>query len=148
LQFFYGYETWFLTLREEHTWARRLRVFEKRIQRKIFEQGDEMVRGWKKFHGEEPHYLLPSPNIIRMAESRMMRWVEHVVRMGKKRNAYKILVGTPEGKRPLGRPRHRWEDNTKIYLRERGWDAMDWFDLAQDMEEWRAFNAVVNLEVP
>jgi hypothetical protein len=69
--------------------------------------------------------------------------------MGKKRNAYKILVQKPEGKRPLGRPKHRWEHNIKIDLREMGWGGIDWIDLAQDRDQWRALvNTVMNLRVP
>jgi hypothetical protein len=69
--------------------------------------------------------------------------------MGESRNAYRILVGTPEGKRPLGRPRRRWVDNIKMDLREIGWDGMDWIDLAEDRDRWRAYvNAVLNLRVP
>jgi hypothetical protein len=78
--------------------------------------------------------------------SRRMRWAGHVAHMGKKRNAYRISVAKPEGIRPLGRPIHRWADNIKIYLREIGWDGMDWIDLAQDRDQWRALvNAVINL---
>jgi hypothetical protein len=79
----------------------------------------------------------------------MMIWVGHVARIGKNRNAYRILVGKPEGKRPLGRPRHRWVDNIKMDLREIGWDGMDWIDLDQDRDQWRALlNTVMNLRVP
>jgi hypothetical protein len=87
--------------------------------------------GWRKLHNEELHNLYCSPSVIRMIKSRRMRWVGHVARMGAKRNAYRILVGKPEGKRPLGRPRRRWEDNFKMNLRERGWGGMEWIDLAQ-----------------
>jgi hypothetical protein len=84
-----------------------------------------------------------------MIKSRRMRWAGHVARMGEKRNAYRILVGNPEGKRPLGRPRRRWVDNIEMDLREIGWDGMDWIDLAQDRDHWRALvNAVMNLWVP
>jgi hypothetical protein len=76
--------------------------------------------------------LYSSPSIIRMIKSRRMRWAGHVTRMGEKRNAYRILVGKPEGKRPLGRLRRRWEDSIKMNLREIGWDGMNWIDLAQD----------------
>jgi hypothetical protein len=83
-----------------------------------------------------------------MIKSRRMRWTGHVARMGEKRNAYKILVGKPEGKRPLGRPRRRWVDNIKMDLREIGCDDMDWIDLAQDRERWRALvNTVMNIRV-
>jgi hypothetical protein len=89
-----------------------------------------------------------SPSIIRMIKSRRMRWAGHVARMGDKRNACRILVGNPEGKRPLGRPRCRWMDNIKMYLREIGWGGMDWIDLAQDRDQWRALvNMVMNLQV-
>jgi hypothetical protein len=84
-----------------------------------------------------------------MIKSRRMRWAGHVARTGEKRNAYRILVGKPEGKRQLGRPRRRWVDNIKMDLREVGWDGMDWIDLAQDRDRWRALvNAVMNLRVP
>jgi hypothetical protein len=73
----------------------------------------------------------------------------HAARMGERRSAYRILVGKPEGKRPLGRPRSRWVDNIKMDLREVGWDGRDWIDLAQDRDRWRAYvNAVMNLRVP
>jgi hypothetical protein len=84
-----------------------------------------------------------------MIKSRRMRWAGHVARMGEKRNSYRILVGKPEGRRPLGRPRRRWVDNMKIDLREIGWDDVDWVDLAQDRDQWRALvNSVMNLRVP
>jgi hypothetical protein len=84
-----------------------------------------------------------------MMKSRRMRWAEHVARMGETRNAYRILVGKGEGKRPLGRPRHRWLDNTKMDLREIGWDGVDWIELARDRDQWRALvNTMMNLRVP
>jgi hypothetical protein len=90
-----------------------------------------------------------SPNIIRMIKSRSMRWAGHAALMGEKRNAYRILVGKPEGNRPRGRPRCRWMDSIKIDLREMGWDGVDWIDLAQDRDQWRALvNTVMNLRVP
>jgi hypothetical protein len=123
----YGCESWSLALREEH----RLRVFENRVLRRIFgPKRDEVTGGRRKLH-EELHSLYSSPDIIRMNKSRRMRWVWHVTRMREKRNAYRILVGDPEGKRPLGRPRRRWEDNIKMDLRI-GWDGIDWINLAQD----------------
>jgi hypothetical protein len=93
--------------------------------------------------------LYSSPSIIRIIKSRRMRLAGYVARMREKRNAYRILVGKPEGKRPLGRPRHRWVDNIKIDLGEIGWDGVDWVDLAQDRDQWRALvNTVLNLRVP
>jgi hypothetical protein len=85
---------------------------------------------------------------MRIIMSRRMRWAGHVARMGEKRNACRILVGKPEGKRPLGRPRCRWEDNIRMDLREIGWGGMDWIDLAQDRDHWRALvNTLMNLRV-
>jgi hypothetical protein len=122
-------QTWSLTLREEH----RLRAFENRVLRRKFGPKKEEVTGdWRKLHNEELHKLHSAPNIIRMIKSRRVRCLGEVARMGKKRNAYRIFVGKPEGKRPLGRPRRRWVDNTKIDLREVGWVDMDWMDLVED----------------
>jgi transcription termination factor 2 len=88
--------------------------------------------------------------IIRIIESKRMRWAGHVARMGGGiRNAYKILVGMPEGKILLGRPRRRWMDNIKMDLREIGWNGVDWIDMAQDRDQWRALvNTVLTLRVP
>jgi hypothetical protein len=114
-------------LREEH----RLRVFENRVLRRIFgPKRDEVKGGWRKLHNEELHNLYSSPSIIRMMKSKRMRLTWHVARRGEKRNAYRILVGKPEGKRQLGRSRRRWVNNIKMYLREIGWDGMDWIVLA------------------
>jgi hypothetical protein len=100
----YGCEILSLTLREEH----RLRVFESRVLRRIFRpKRDEVTGGWRKLHNEELHVLYSSPSIVRVIKTRRMRWAGHVVRMGEVRSAYNILVGRPEGRRPLGRPRHR-----------------------------------------
>jgi hypothetical protein len=86
---------------------------------------DEVIGGWRKLHNEELHNLYCSPSIIRIIKPRRMRWARHVVRMGrKKKNEYRILVGKPEGKRPLGRPRRRWEDNIKMDFRI-GWYGLD-----------------------
>jgi hypothetical protein len=88
------------------------------VLRRIFgPKRDEVMGDWRKLHNEELHNLYSSPNIIRMIKSRKTRWAGHVARMGEKRNAYRILVGKPEGKRPLRRPRYRWMDNVKIDLR-------------------------------
>jgi hypothetical protein len=95
------------------------------------------------------HNLYSSPSIIRMAKSRRIRWVGHVARMREKRNAYRILVGIPKGKRPLGRSRCRRVENIKMGLRDIGWDGMDWIDLAQNRDQWRALvNTLMNLQVP
>jgi hypothetical protein len=118
--------------------------------RRIFgSKEDEVIGGWRKLDNEELHNLYWSPSIIRMIKSRRIRWTGHVARMGEKRNAYRILVGKPEGKRPLGGPRRRWEDNIKINLKEIGLGGMDWIDLAHDRDQWRAFvNTVMNLGFP
>jgi hypothetical protein len=103
---------------------------------------------WRKLHNEELHNFNSSPNIIRMIKSRRIRWAAHVVRMGEKRNTYRILVGKPEKYRPLERPRRRWVGNIKIHLRVIGWVGMDWIDLTQDRDQWRALvNMVINLRV-
>jgi hypothetical protein len=107
----YGCETWSLTLREEHG----LRVFETRVLRKIFgPKRDEMTGEWRILHNEELRDLYSLPSIIRIFKSKRMRWAGHRARMGEKRNAYRLLVGKPAGKRPLGRPRRRWVDNIRI----------------------------------
>jgi hypothetical protein len=108
-------------------------VFENRVLRRIFGlKKDEVTREWRKLHNEELHDLCSSPSIIRIIKSRRMRWVGHVARMEEKRNAYSLLVGKPEGKRSLGRPRRRWVDNIRIDLGEVGWGDVDWIVLAQD----------------
>ncbi|KAJ4448643.1 hypothetical protein ANN_00033 [Periplaneta americana] len=141
----YGCETWTLTLREEH----RFRVFENKVLRKIFgAKRDEVTGEWRKLHNTELHALYSSPDIIRNIKSRRLRWAGHVARMGESRNAYRVLVGRLEGKRPLGRPRRRWEDNIKMYLREVGYDDRDWINLAQDRDCWRAYvRAAMNLRI-
>ncbi|KAJ4448791.1 hypothetical protein ANN_00182 [Periplaneta americana] len=92
-----------------------------------------------KLHNAELHALYCSPDIIRNIKSRRLRWAGHVACMGESRNAYRVLVGRPEGKRPLGRPRRRWEDNIKMDLREVGYDDRDWINLAQDRDRWRPY---------
>jgi hypothetical protein len=110
-------------------------VFENSVLRRIFgPKRDELIGGWRKLHNEELHNLYSSPNIIRMIKSRRMRFTGHVARMGEKRNAYRMLVGTPDGKRPLGRPRHKCVDNIKMDLRELGWDDMEWIEWAEDRD--------------
>jgi hypothetical protein len=113
-------------LGEEH----RLRVFEKRMLRRIFGPRREKDRSWRKSHNDELHSLYSSPNIVRVIKSRRMRWAGHVARKGQERGVYRVLVGRPKGKRPLGRSRRRWEDNSKMDLREIGIDGANWIQLA------------------
>jgi hypothetical protein len=104
---------------------------------------------WRKLHNEELRDLFSSPSIIRITKSRRMRWTGHVAWMGEKRNTYRLLVGKPEGKRTLGRPRRRWVGNIRMDLAEVGWGDVDWIGLAQDRNRWRALvNSVLNLRVP
>jgi hypothetical protein len=119
------------------------------VLRKIFGPKREEGGFWRKFHTDELHSLYSSPNIVRVIKSRRMRWVGHVARMGEGKGVYRVLVGRPKGKRPLGRPRRRWEDNIKMDLREIGIDGVNWIQLAQDKVQWRAcVNTVMNLRVP
>jgi hypothetical protein len=132
-------------LEEEH----RLRVFENRVLRKIFGPKREEDGPQRKLHNDEIHSLYSSPNIVRVIKSRRMRWVGHVARMVEGRDVYRVLVGRPEGKRPLGRPKRRWEDSIKMDLKEIGIDGASWIQLAQDRVQWRAcVNTVMNLRVP
>jgi hypothetical protein len=135
-----------LTLREEH----RLRLFENRVLRRIFGPSrDEVTEGWRKLHNEELHGLYSSPSIVRVIKARRMRWAGHVARLVEVMGAYKILAGRPEGRRPLGRPRRRWEDNIKMNLGGIGIGDMDWIHLAQDRDRWRAVViTVMNLRIP
>jgi hypothetical protein len=110
---------------------------------------DEVTGEWRRLHNEELIDLYSSPNIVRVIKSRRMRWTGHVARMGERRGAYRVLVGKPEARRPLGRPRRRWEDNIKKDLREVGCGCVDWIGLAQDRDRWRALvSALMNLQVP
>jgi hypothetical protein len=140
----YGCETWSLTSGEEH----RLRVFENRVLRWIFGPKREEDGSWRKLRNDELRSLYYSPNIVRVIKSRRMRWAGHVAHMGEGRGVYRVLVGRPEDKRPLGRPRRRWEDNIKMDLRDIGIDGANWIQLAQDRVQWRAcVNTVMNLWV-
>jgi hypothetical protein len=142
----YGCETWSLKLWEE----RRLGVFENRVLRRIYgPKTDEVTGEWRKLHNKELHDLHSSPIIIRIIKTRRMRWAGHVARMGEKRNTYRLLVGKPEGRRPLGEQRRRRLDNIRMNLLEVGWGDVDWFGLAQDRSRCRALvNSVLNLRVP
>ena len=104
---------------------------------------------WRRLHNEELNDLYSSPNIVRVTKSRRIRWAGHVARMGEEKGAYRVLVGKPEGRTPLGRPRHRWVDNIRMDLQELGCGYMDWIGLAQDRDGWRTFvSAVMNLRFP
>jgi hypothetical protein len=103
-------------------------VFDNRVLRRIFGPERDVAGGWRIAHDEKLHYVYASPNIIRVTKTRSMRWVGHVARMGEMRNEYNILVGRPDGKRILGKPRRKWEDNIRIDV--------DWIHLAQDRDQW------------
>jgi hypothetical protein len=120
------------------------------VLRRIFgPKRDEVTGEWRKLHNEEIRDFYPSPSIIRIIKSRMMSWAGHVAQMGDKRSAYKLLVVTSEGKRPVRSPRSRWVDNIKMDLLEIGWGVVDWIRLTQDRDQWRALvNAAMNLPVP
>jgi hypothetical protein len=122
----YGCKTWSLTLREEH----RLRVFEKRVLRKIFGPKREKDRSWRKLHNEEIHSLYSSPNIIMVIKSRRMKWAGHVACIGEGRSVYRVLVGRPKGKRLFKKTRCRLEDNIKMDLRKIWTDGANWIHLA------------------
>jgi hypothetical protein len=139
----YGCETWSLTLREKH----RLRVFENRVLRRVFgPKRDEVTGEWRKLHNEELNDLYFLSNIVRVVKLRRMRWAGHVARMREDRGVHRVLVGKPEGKRPLGRPRRRW---IKMDLQEVGGGRGDWMELAQYRDWWRALVGTVwNFRVP
>jgi hypothetical protein len=133
-------------LREE----RRLGVFDNRVLMRVFGPKREEVTGeWRKLHNEELNDLYSLPNIVRVVKSRRMRWAGHVARMGEDRGVHRMLVGKPEGKRPLGRTRRRWEDNIKMDFRKLWGGRGDWVELAQDRDRWRALVGTVrNFRVP
>ena len=138
----YGCETWSLTLR----------VFENRVLTRIFEpKRDEVTGEWRKLHNEELNDLYALPNIVRVTKSRRMRWAGHVLyHVWGRGKAYSgFWWWKPKEKRPLGRPRRRREDNIKMDIQEVGCEGMDWIDMAQDTDRWRALvNEVMNLRVP
>jgi len=130
-----------LTLREE----RRLRV----LRRVFGPKRDEVTGEWRKLRNEDLSDLYSLPNIVHVVKSRRMRWAGHVARMGQGRGVHRVLVGKPEGKRPLGRPRRRREDNIKTDLQEVGGGFVDWMELAQDRGRWQALvSTVMNFRVP
>ena len=113
-------------------------MFENMVLRGIFgPRRDEVTGEWRRLHNEELNDLYSSPNIVRVIKSRRMKWAGHVARMGEERGVYRVLVGKPDGKRPLGRSRRRWVDNIRIALQEVGCGYMDWIGLAQDRDRWR-----------
>ena len=110
---------------------------------------DEVTWEWRKLHNEELSDLYSLPNIVRVVKSRRMRWAGHVARTGEGRGVYRVLVGKPVGKRLLGRPRGRWEDNIKMDLQEVGGGCGDWMELAQVRDRWRALvSTVMKIRVP
>jgi hypothetical protein len=142
----YVCEAWSLILKEE----RRMRLFENRVLRRIFgPKTDEVAGEWRKLHNVELNGQYFLPNIVRVIKSRRLGWAGHVARTGEGRGVYRVLVGKPEGKRRLGRPRGRWEDNVRMNLQEVGCGCEDWMVLAQDRDTWRALvSAVRNFRVP
>ena len=140
---FYGCEIWSLTLRKK----RRLRVFENTVLRIFGLKWDKVTGEWRKLYNEKLNDLYCSPNILWVIKLRM-RWTGHVACMGQRRGVYRVLVGKPERKKPLARPRHRWEDNIKMDLQDVGCGGMDWIKLAQDRDRWQALvNVVMDLRV-
>jgi hypothetical protein len=127
-----------------------LRVFDNRVLRRIFgSKREEVVGGWRRLHNEELHNIHSLPHIIRVMKSSNMRWSGLVAPMGEMRNVHKCPVRKPEGKKPLERPRRKWEDNIEVDLTAVGWDGMVWIHPAQDPDQWRALvNTVINIRVP
>ena len=128
----------------------KLGVFENMALRRIFGPRRHEVTGeWRRLHNVELNEFYSSPNIVRMIKSRRMRCAGHVVHMGEEWGLYRVLVGKPEGRRPLGRPGRRWADNIRMDLQEMGCVYMDWIGLAQDRGSWWTLvGAVMNLRVP
>jgi hypothetical protein len=126
-----------------------LRLLENGVLRRMFgPKREEVAGGLRRLHNKR-HNLHASPNVVRGMKSRRMRWTVHVVRVGEIRSAYKILIGKPERKGLLGRPRRRWEDNIRMDLREIGWEIVDWMHLAQDRDQWQVLvKTVMSFRVP
>ena len=127
-----------------------MRVFENMVLRRIFgPRRDKVIGEWRRLHNEELNDLYSSPNIVQVIKWRRTRWAGHVAHMCEERGVYRVLVGKPEGKRPLGRPRRRWVDNIRTNLQEVGCGYMDWIRQAEDRDRWRTLvSAVMNLRVP
>jgi hypothetical protein len=125
-------------------------MFENRVLRSVFgPKRDEVSGEWRKLHNEELSDLYSIPTIVRVVKVRRMRWAGHVARVGEGRDVHRVLVGKHEGKKPVGRPRRRWEDNIKMDLQEVGWGCADWMELAQDRDMWRTLvSTVMNFRVP
>jgi hypothetical protein len=121
-----------------------VKVFENRVLRRVFgPKRDEVTEELRKLHNEELNDLYSLHNMVRVVKSRRMRWAGHVARMGEGRGVHRVLVGKPEGRRPMGRPRRRWEDNIKRDLQEVGGDCGDWMERAQDGDSCRALGSTV-----
>ena len=135
-----------MPLREE----RKLRVFENMVLRRIIGPGrDDLTGEWRRLHNEELNDLYSSTNIVRVIKSRRTRWAGHVAHMGEERGVCRVLLGKPEGKRPLENPRRRWVDNIRMDLHVVGCGYMNWIGLAQDSDRWRTLvSALMNLRVP
>jgi len=119
-------------------------VFENRVLRRVFgPKRDEVTGEWRKLHNEELNDPYSLANIVRVVKSRRMRWAGHVARIGEDRGVRSVLVGKPEGKRPLGRPRRSWKDNIKMDLKEVGGGRGNWMELAQDRDGWRSLVGMV-----
>ena len=125
-------------------------MFQNMVLRRIFgPRWDEVKGEWRRLHNEELNDLYSSPNIVRVTKSRRMRWAGHVARMDEENGMYRVLVGKPVGRRPVGRPRRRWVNIIRMDLQEVGCGYMDWIGLAQDRDRWRTLvSAVMNLRVP
>jgi hypothetical protein len=123
-------------------------MFQNRAQKRIFGlKRDDVTGEWRKLHNEELHNVCSSPNIIKQIKLRRMRWAGYVAHMEEGKKVERVMVERPEGKRPLGRPRRRWEDGIRMVLRDIGW-GVDWIRMAQDRDRWRAVvNAMMNLRV-
>jgi hypothetical protein len=126
----------------------RLRIFEIRVLRIFGPKRDKVTGEWRKLHNDELNDLYSSLSIVQVIKLRRMGLMRHVVRNGERRSVYRVLVGKPEGKRPLGRTRHRWEENIKMDLQEVRCGCMDWIEVAQDRDRWQALvNVVMDLRV-